>query len=76
MIASRRPNPTPDCARCRAVPRRSKGRAIFVGMYLLFPSILDAITVVKPETVIGFASARLSRLLALEIPPARWQPQD
>src|SRR5271165_6782873 len=31
---------------------RNIDRLIFVWMYRLFPSILDAITVVKPETVI------------------------
>src|SRR5208283_5948916 len=51
-------------------------RLIFVWLYRLFPSILNAITVVKPETVIGWQSARLSRLLALEIAPPRWPAND
>ncbi len=33
---------------------RNTDRLIFVWMYRLFPSILNAITVVKPETVIGW----------------------
>ena len=41
---------------------RNIDRLIFVWMYRLFPSILNAITVVKPETVIRLASARLSGL--------------
>ena len=34
------------------VPLRNIDRLIFVWLYRLFPSILNAITVVKPETVI------------------------
>ena len=33
---------------------RNIDRLIFVWLYRLFPSILNAITVVKPETVIGW----------------------
>jgi hypothetical protein len=44
--------------------------------YRLFPSIMDVITVVKPETVNPVASAGLSSLLALEIPPMWWPSRD
>ena len=33
---------------------RNIDRLIFVWLYRLFPSILNAITVVKPETVLGW----------------------
>jgi hypothetical protein len=33
---------------------KNNDRLIFVWLYRLFPSILNAITVVKPETVIGW----------------------
>jgi hypothetical protein len=49
---------------------RNIDRLIFVWLYRCFPSILNAITVVKPETVIRWH--RLSCLLALEIPPGWW----
>jgi hypothetical protein len=63
----------------KARPRvrlRNIDRLIFVWMCQMFPSILNAITVVKPETVIPVATARLSRLLALEIQPSWWPPED
>jgi hypothetical protein len=53
---------------------RNIDRRIFVWLSRMFPSILNAITVVKPETVIRWH--RLSRLLALEIQPSWWPSQD
>ena len=38
-------------------------RLIFVWIYRLFPSILNAITVVKPETVIGWQEPGLHKAL-------------
>jgi len=55
---------------------RNLDRLILVWLYRLFPSILDAITVVKPETVLRLASPRLSSLLALEVSAGRWPTQD
>jgi hypothetical protein len=48
---------------------RNIDRLIFVWLYRFFPSILDALTVVKPQNRHPMASARLSSLLALEISP-------
>jgi hypothetical protein len=39
---------------------RNTDRLTFVWLYRCFPAILNAITVVKPETVIRWPSARLS----------------
>src|ERR1019366_9067197 len=55
---------------------RNIDRRIFVWMYRLFPSVLNAITVVKPETVIRWHRRGFRALLALEIPPACWTPQN
>ena len=58
----------------RTSPRRAVlsnfDRMIFVCLYRIAPRILDAITIVEPETVIPVASGRLSLLLALEIASA------
>ncbi len=35
------------------------------------PALLDAVLIVKPETVIRWHGRRFSRLLALEVPPLR-----
>ena len=55
---------------------RNIDRLIFVRLYRVFPSILNAITVVKPETVIRWHRVRLSGLLAMEVPPPWWPPQN
>ena len=49
---------------------------IFVRLYRLFPTILNAITVVKPETAIRWHQRGLSGLLALEVSPRWWPPQN
>ena len=54
---------------------RNIDRLIFVRLYRLFPAILNAITVVKQDRD-PVASARLSVLLALEVPAAWWPPED
>jgi hypothetical protein len=45
-------------------------RVLFVWLYRRFPSILDAITIVRPETVL--APNGIRRLLAMEVPSSRW----
>lgn len=50
---------------------RNLDRLILVWLYRLFPSILNAITVVKQETVIRWHQ-RDFRVLALEVAVARW----
>ena len=42
-------------------------RWFFVLLYRWLPSILQALTIIRPETVVHWASGRLSLLLALEI---------
>ena len=55
--------------------RQLKGRArltnndrwFFVQLYRWFPSILPALMIIRPETLVRLASGRLSQLLALEV---------
>ena len=49
---------------------RNLDRLILVWLYQLFPSILDAITEVKPDSA-PLASPRLSSLLVLEVSAGR-----
>src|SRR5580700_7143134 len=57
--------------------RQMKGRArltsndrwFFVQMYRCFPSILKVLTIVQPETLVGWRQGRLSMPLALEVAP-------
>ena len=54
----------------RTTPRvhlRASDRMVFVLLYRLFPSILSAIAIVQPETVVGLASRGVSGAVALEI---------
>jgi len=46
-------------------------RLLLIWLYRLYPSILDAIIIVQPETVDPLAPTRFPRLLALEVPPGR-----
>ena len=41
-------------------------RLVFVGMYTLAPNVLEALKIVKPETVLRWASRRVPGLLVLE----------
>jgi hypothetical protein len=50
-------------------------RVALVRLYRLAPGVLDALKIIKPQTVIRLASSCLSRLLALEITASRWTPQ-
>ena len=51
-------------------------RLLLVWLYRLYPSLLDAIIIVQPETVIRWHPTRFPRLLALEIPPRRRPSKD
>ena len=57
-----------------AVEHRSVALRLAVSM--LYPSILNAITVVQPETVIRWHRRGFPRLLALEISPRRRPSKD
>src|SRR5260221_7549987 len=45
-------------------------RLVFAGLYRLEPGVLDALKVVRPETVVGWS------VLALEIKTAQWPSND
>ncbi len=55
---------------------RNLDRLVFVWLYRLFPSILSAAIVVKPETVIRWHRLRLPNLLALEVSVVRRATED
>jgi hypothetical protein len=57
----------------RRVHLRWVDRALFIWLYRRCPRILDAVTIVRPETVVRVASNGLRRLLALEASFA-WGP--
>jgi hypothetical protein len=44
-------------------------RLFFIQLYRWFPSVLKAITIVRPETLVRWHRAVLPPVLALEIPP-------
>jgi hypothetical protein len=46
-----------------------------VWLYRLFPSLLDAAVIFKPETLVSLAPRRLSPLLALEVTAASRSPR-
>src|SRR5260370_4122647 len=46
-------------------------RALFIWLYRRYPRILDAMSIVRPETVVR-CSQGVYRLLAMEIPLAWW----
>jgi hypothetical protein len=52
-------------------------RLVFAGIYSLARQVLDALQIIKPETVIDrLASCWLPNLLALEITAAWWSAED
>jgi hypothetical protein len=54
--------------------RLTNGDRLFViQLYRWFPSVLKAITIVRPETLVRWHRARLPPVLALEI-PLSWRP--
>src|SRR5882757_3520963 len=62
----------------RSAPARPRlkaiDRLIFVCLCRLFPSLIDASIVFKPETLATLASPWLSPVLALEVAAAGWSP--
>jgi len=42
-------------------------RALFIWLYRRSPRILDAITIIRPETILRLASKGFCRLLAMEV---------
>jgi len=48
-------------------------RLFFIQLYRWFPSILKAMRIVRPDTLV-LASCRLSPVLALEISESGWPP--
>src|ERR1700758_2402170 len=55
----------------RHLPKRPSfnalDRLIFVGLYRLLPGTLNALTLVKPDTVVRWPSCRVQIVLALEV---------
>jgi hypothetical protein len=47
-------------------------RLVFAGLYQLAPEVLDAVKILKSETIIQMASRWVPSLVALEIKAARW----
>jgi hypothetical protein len=62
------------------VPSRPKltlaDRLLFVWLYRLFPSVLDAVMIVQPETVIRWHRKGLPAVLALEVTQSWWSAKD
>ena len=51
-------------------------RALFVWLYRGFPRILDAIMILRPETIVRWHRKGFRCVLAMEIPPSRWPTAD
>src|SRR6476660_2554062 len=51
-------------------------RLVFAGLYRLAPGVLDALKIVRPETVIRWHRAGFPSVLALEIKTAQWPSKD
>ena len=51
-------------------------RLLLVWLYRLYPSLLDAIIIVQPETVIRWHRRGFHAYLALEVPPGRRPSKD
>jgi len=51
-------------------------RLILVWLYRVFPSVLNAIVVVKPETVIRWHRRGFRAYWRWEVPPRRWPSTD
>src|SRR5215475_5138254 len=51
-------------------------RALFIWLYRRYPRILDALSIVRPETVVRWHRRGFCQLLAMEIPLAWWPAAD
>src|ERR1044072_1104372 len=64
----------------RRVPSNQKlavaDRLVFVWLYRLFPAVLNAVTIIQPETVIRWHRAGFSTVLALEVALSSWSAKD
>jgi hypothetical protein len=69
LIVLRRKSPT-------RVRLRNIDRLLLVWLYRLYPSLLDAIIIVQPETVLRLAPMGFPRIVALEVPPRRRPSTD
>ena len=63
----------------RRLPKRPQlnntDRFLFVWLYRWFPSILDAVAIVRPETIIRWHRAGFSGVLTLAIAQSCWQTE-
>jgi hypothetical protein len=84
LLQKRREEPNHRRHQLIVLRRKVRGRAqltnndrwFFLQMYRWFPSILKVVTIVQPETLVRWASGRLSPLLALEIELAGRAPAN
>jgi|ERR1700704_374992 hypothetical protein len=51
-------------------------RLVFAGLYGLAPRVLNALAIIKPETVIRWHRAGFRRYLAVEVEISRWPAKD
>src|SRR5712675_424661 len=51
-------------------------RLVFAGLYRLAPGVLDALKIVRPETVIRWHRAGFRAVLGLDIKIAQWPSKD
>src|SRR5258708_9776953 len=64
---------------CRRTPKRphlnNTDRFLFVWLYRWFPSVLEVVAIVRPETHHSLAPCWVSGVLALAIPQPCWQTE-
>src|SRR5213595_3047743 len=59
----------------RRIQLTNGDRLFFGQLYRWFPSVLKAITIIRPETVVRWHRAGFRQVLALEI-PLPWRPTE
>src|SRR5882762_7984431 len=63
----------------RRTPKRphlnNTDRFLFVWLYRWFPSVLEAVAIVRPETIIRWHTCWVSGVLALAIPQPCWKTE-
>jgi hypothetical protein len=60
----------------KRLPFSNVDRLVFAGLYRLAPGVLDALKILKPQTVIRWHRAGFRAYWALEITTARWPAKD
>jgi hypothetical protein len=64
----------------RRIPFKPKlataDRLLFVWLYRLFPSVLNAVAIIQPETINPMASSGLPAVLALEVALSGWAAES